>query len=123
MAALGQNGVLQVIPPAELERQLDARARTQAAAADAATAQQPDVTPLAGYIRSQWEIFRNHRNTSAGWSERLLIALRTFMGQYDPTKIQEVRKFGGSEVYARIVAQKCRAASSLLRDIYLNQDK
>jgi hypothetical protein len=119
---LGQAGVLQVIPPAELERQLDARAKDKATAAQAATAQ-PDVTPLAGYIKGQWEIFRNHRNTQAGWSERLLIALRAFNGQYEPSKMQEIRKFGGSEVYARIIAQKCRAASSLLRDIYLNQDR
>ena len=32
-------------------------------------------------------------------------------------------KFGGSQVYARLTAQKCRAASSLLRDIYLGSDR
>ena len=120
--SLGAQGVLNVIPPAALEAQLAAQDQQ---AAQNSQASQPTQTPqeLVAYIRSQWEIFRNHRNTSAGWSERLLIALRAFNGQYDTTKLQEIRKFGGSEVYARIIAQKCRAASSLLRDIYLGEDR
>ena len=120
---LGQSGVLQVIPPAALEQQLAQRDQDKAAAQDAA--QQGGQIPemLAGYIQGRWEIFRNHRNTNAGWSERLLKALRTFNGQYDATKLNEIRKFGGSEVYLRLVAQKCRAATSLLRDIYLGADR
>lgn len=120
MDNLGQNGVLQVVPPAVLEKQLQDQAT---ATADANKPAQQDVTPLAGYIKTQFEVFRNHRNTAAGWSERLLAALRAFNGQYDSQKIGEIRKFGGSEVYARLIAQKCRAASSLLRDIYLGQDR
>ena len=94
---------------------LDAQLREQELARAAAAAPpEPDVPQLAGYVRTQWEIFRNHRNTASGWSERLLEALRTFKGQYSPAKLQEVQKFKGSEVYARLTAQKCRAASSLL---------
>lgn len=119
---LGQAGVMNVTPPAVLEQQIAARAKQKADAADRAVAQ-PDVTPLAGYIKSQFEIFRNHRNTVNGWSERLLIALRAFNGQYEASKIQQIRQFGGSEVYARVIAQKCRAASSLLRDVYLSEDR
>ena len=120
MANLGQAGVLQVIPPAALEKQLQDRAT---ASAQGNQPQTPDITPLAGYIKGQFEIFRNHRNTAAGWSERMLVALRSFNGQYDATKLQEIRQWGGSAVYARLTAQKCRAASSLLRDIYLGQDR
>ena len=120
MADLGQSGVVQVVPPAALEQQLQQRAQDKAAAARPA---EPDVTPLAGYIKGQFEIFRNHRNTVNGWSERLLAALRTFNGQYDPQKLQDLKKFGGSEIYARLIAQKCRAASSLLRDVYLGEDR
>jgi hypothetical protein len=79
---------------------------------------------LAGFIRSRFEVFRAHRNNmGSGWSERLLAAMRAFNGQYDATKLQEIKKFGGSEVYARIIAAKCRGASSLLRDIYLASDR
>jgi hypothetical protein len=118
---LGQQGVLQFIPPAALEQQEAQRAKTAAAAQDAQN--NPAPTQLAGFIKGRWEIFRNHRNTSAGWSERLLVALRTFNGQYDANKLNEIRKFGGSEVYLRLIAQKCRAATSLLRDIYLGADR
>ena len=120
---LGQNGVIQFTAPDQLEKQLDAAAAQKASAAQAAQqSQQPQFPQLAGYVKGQFEIFRNHRNTVAGWSNRMLAALRSFNGQYDPTKLAEVTKFGGSTVFARLTAQKCRAASSLLRDIYLGQD-
>ena len=122
MGALGQQGVLQVIPPAQLEQQLQTQAQNKAAT-DQAAAQPQSVQSLVSYVKGQYEIYRNHRNTAAGWSERLLQSLRTFNGQYDSTKLQEIRKFQGSEIYARISAQKCRAASSLLRDIYLGEDQ
>jgi hypothetical protein len=78
---------------------------------------------LAGYIRQQWDMMVRHRNTTAGWSDRLLACLRAMQGQYDPTKLAEIRKFGGSEVYARLTAAKCRGATSLLRDVYLGADR
>jgi uncharacterized protein (DUF4415 family) len=87
---------------------------------------QPDpnqYTGLAGFIRTEWDMMVRHRNTTAGWSDRLLDALRAFNGQYDPQKLAEIRKFGGSEVYARLIAAKCRAASSLLRDVYLGAER
>jgi hypothetical protein len=114
-----QQGTLAVVPPAALEAQL---AQQQLARSQALAPPEPAPPELAGWVRGQFEIFRNHRNTAAGWSNRLLEALRTFNGQYSPTKFQEVVKFGGSQVYARLSAQKCRAASSLLRDIYLGAD-
>jgi len=80
-------------------------------------------TGLAGYIRTQWDMMVRHRNTTAGWSDRLLAALRAFNGQYDPTKLAELRQFGGSQVYARLTAAKCRGASSLLRDVYLGAER
>lgn len=82
------------------------------------------MTNLASHIRTQYETFRNHRNNStAGWNDRLMSALRAFNGQYDASKLAEIRKFGGSEVYARIISMKCRGASSLLRDVYLAPDR
>lgn len=120
--SLPQRGVLRVVPPAQLEAALQKQDMERAAAEDAAS--QPMMTNLAGYIRTQFETFKQHRNNSAsGWSERLLIALRAFNGVYDANKIAEIRKFGGSEVYARIIAMKCRGASSLLRDVYLAPDR
>ena len=120
---LGQRGVLRVVPPAQLDAALQKQDQERAAAEDAAANPQ-DMSSLASFIRTQFEIMRSHRNNAAnGWSERLLIALRAFNGQYDANKIAEIRKFGGSEVYARVIAMKCRGASSLLRDVYLAPDR
>src|SRR5215470_5990932 len=78
---------------------------------------------LAGYIRQQWDMMVRHRNTVNGWSDRLLMSLRCIQGQYEPQKLAEIRRFGGSEVYARLIAAKVRGAQSLLRDVYLGADK
>ena len=120
---LGNAGVIQFTPPAQLEKQLAEEGAAKANVALAASQPaQPQYPQLAGYVRAQFEIFRNHRNTVAGWSNRMLSALRAFNGQYEPNKLVEINKWGGSSVYSRLIAQKCRAASSLLRDIYLGPD-
>jgi hypothetical protein len=120
---LPQNAVMRVIPPGALDRIEANKAKEAAAAADAAKLTDVTMTNLAGFIRTQYEMMRNHRNSASGWTERLLEALRTFNGQYSADKLNEIRKFGGSEAYARITAAKCRGASSLLRDVYLQADR
>jgi len=117
-------GVIRVIPPGALDRMEQRANQQRAAAEDAAKLSDIAISNLAGHIRTQFEMMRNHRNnTSAGWSNRLVAALRAFNGQYDPSKLQEIKKFGGSEIYFRMVASKCRGASSLLRDVYLQADR
>lgn len=118
-----QMGVLRVVPPSVLEARIKAEDERKAAA-ESADLSETALTNLAAHIRTQWDIFSNHRtDATAGWSERLLAALRAFNGQYDAAKLAEIKKFGGSEVYARVVAMKCRGASSLLRDVYLTPDR
>jgi len=120
--ALG--AVLRVVGPGELDAAIRARDEEMAAAQDAANAPDYSLTSLSSYIRGQFDMFKRHRNNAmAGWSDRLLNALRVFNGQYDANKLNEIQKFGGSTVYARIVAMKCRGASSLLRDVYLSPDR
>jgi hypothetical protein len=87
--------------------------------ADAQTA-----SGLAGFILDQFTLMRRHRDdTASGWSARLLRALRAFNGVYEQEIIEEIKKFGGSSVYARIIAQKCRGTTSLLRDVYIGVDR
>ncbi|HEY7822213.1 MAG TPA: hemophilus-specific protein [Acidimicrobiia bacterium] len=120
--ALGS--VLRVIGPDEHNAAVRARDEEVAHAEDAARSSAGDLSSLGSYIRAQLDIFRRHRDTGgSGWSERLLHALRVFNGEYDPQKLSEIEKFGGSTAYARIVAMKCRGASSLLRDVYLSPDR
>lgn len=120
--ALG--GVLRVVGPGQLDAAIKARDEEMAAAQDAANSSDPSMASLASHIRGQFDMFKRHRNNAmAGWSDRLLNALRVFNGQYDANKLNEIRQFGGSTVYARVVAMKCRGASSLLRDVYLSPDR
>jgi hypothetical protein len=108
---------LRVVSNAEMDA---AEQANQAAAQQAA---QAPFVGLLGFIRNEWDMMRRHRDGANGWTERLLQALRAFNGVYDPSKLAEIRKFGGSEVYARLIAAKCRGASSLLRDVYLGADR
>jgi hypothetical protein len=119
--ALAIAPVLRVVPEAQLQAQERTAADQKAKAEQSLTDMQ--ATQLAGYIRQQFDLMRRHRNSIAGWSERLLEAQRTFNGHYDSTKLAQIRQFGGSEVYARVVATKCRGATSLLRDVYLGFDR
>jgi hypothetical protein len=116
-------GLLRVVPPGQLNAAIKAQDEAKAAAEQSAT-DPVALSNLAGHIRTQFDIMKQHRNNAvAGWSERLLAALRTFNGNYDATKLADIKKFGGSEVFARVIAMKCRGATSLLRDVYLSPDR
>jgi len=109
-------GFLRVVTPAQVN------AQEQAANAPKITQEQAD--NLAAYVRRRWEAMRSHRNGgNNSLSSRLLRAQRMFEGQYEPAKLQEIRRFGGSEVYSRMVAVKCRGATALLRDVYLGAER
>jgi hypothetical protein len=122
-AALPQRGVLRVVPDATLDAQLKQQDAERAAAA-VPKSQDVSMTNLASYIRTQYEIMSNHRNDgAAGWGDRLLSAQRVFNGQYSPDQLAAIKAFGGSEIYARLIAMKARGASALLRDVYLGADR
>jgi hypothetical protein len=113
---------MRVVPPAQLNAAIKLADEEKARAAKPVT--EEVATGLAGYIRAEFEAFKQHRNTGgSGWSERLLSCLRVFNGQYDASKLAEIKQFGGSEVYARLISMKCRGASSLLRDVYLSNER
>lgn len=110
--------VLRIVSPAQLAAQ-------EQATADAAVQKADDTfsTRLAGHIRGRFELFRNHRTSDRGWEDRLIAALQAFNGEYPPEKLQQIRQFKGSEVYARLIGVKCRGATSLLRDVYLTSER
>ena len=124
MAMSSFGSVLRVVGPQELDAAIKARDEETAAARDAANASDAVLTNLGAFIRREFDVMKRHRNNAnAGWSNRLLNALRVFNGEYDANKLAEIQRFGGSQVYARVVAMKCRGASSLLRDVYLAPDR
>ena len=111
-------GLLQIVSNTQLDQQ------EQAAFQQTETSKQEEIVEdqLASHIRARMTDMRNFRNAE-GISERLLNALRTYKGMYDAGKLAEIKTFGGSEVYARVTSTKCRAATALLRDVYLSQER
>ena len=122
MAALPQAPALRVVgrDGTQQQQQVMDSARAQALAPPASAPPQG----LSGFVTDQYTLMRRHRDTvGRGWSDRLLACLRAFDGVYEPNIIAEIKRFGGSNVYSRLIAMKCRGTSSLLRDVYLGGDR
>jgi hypothetical protein len=117
-AGLSGPPLLRVVSPQALTEQMRSEDNTRAQANNPAD-NEAVMDEVAKHIRTEWDIMRNHRNGNSGWSERLLHAQRTFNGQYTGEQLAAIQQFGGSDVYARVVALKCRGASALLREVYI----
>lgn len=115
MRHIGQ-GFLRVVTNNELEVAEAERSK------DLSTVAEEKVSHLANYIRQRFErAVRNRRTLLI--DDQLIRDMRAYNGQYDPAKLQEIRKFGGSEVYTRLMTMKCRGATALLRNVYMNSDR
>ena len=108
-------GTLRVVSPKALQE----AERIAKAVQDA----KPEVLDnLANHVRKKFDVAKRGR-TSSGVDDKLITAMRAYNGEYSPTKKTEIAQFGGSDVYARVTATKCRAATALLRDIYLSAER
>lgn len=112
-----RHSMLRVVSNQEMVQQEQVAAQAREGSTD-----DPVMGELASHIHSRMTEMRNFRNTE-GIAQRLIDALRTYKGMYDPAKLAEIKKFGGSEVYARITSTKCRGATALLRDVYLGAER
>ena len=81
-----------------------------------------EATDLANYIRQRFEKAVRHRRVISV-DDELIRDMRAYNGQYDPGKLQEIEQFGGSAVYSRLMSMKCRGATALLRNVYMNSDR
>jgi hypothetical protein len=116
-----EHGFLRVVTPEELTSQELAESQRQAEKSRGGQDQIP-ATDFRNFLAQKWSVFRDHRSTS-NIDLRLLDALRAFNGVYNPAQLVEIQRFGGSQVYARITANKCRGATALLRDIYFGAER
>ncbi|MFM6959565.1 MAG: hypothetical protein ACKOW0_00880 [Schleiferiaceae bacterium] len=99
--------------------QLDAEDAAAAAARATEAAQQtPVINGLAGHVRKCWEAARDAKQPI---ERKMLRALRQRSGEYEPDKLDEIRKTGGSEIFMMLTETKCRGAESWLRDILLDE--
>lgn len=115
-AISGRSGILQSASAAQVtEKEISA-------AVDRAQIEnnKPAMVGLAAYVTRCWE---DARSAKTAIVERLLAAQRARMGRYDPAMLADIKRFGGSEEYARITDNKCRVAEGWLRDVYLGQSE
>ena len=103
------------------EEELQAAEQADIDAARTESEQDLAIENLAGFIRNQYYIFRHHR-TQYDIDERYLESLRAYNGQYSAAKRQEIKSFGGSNVFSRITTVKCRGATAMLRDVFLGAE-
>lgn len=103
------------------------KSNTQLAAEDAAASearaaelrqQIPVLSGLSAHVRKCWEAARDAKQPI----ERIMLkALRQRRGEYEPEKLAEIRKTGGSEIFMMLTETKCRGMESWLRDILLDE--
>ena len=74
----------------------------------------PIVSAIAAHIKKRWE---DAKRAKSDIETKMLAALRQRVGEYEPTKLADIRKMGGSEIFVRITDLKCSAASSWIRDV------
>lgn len=83
------------------------------AAAQLANAQ-PVVQALSGYIRKKWQAAMLAKQQTS--EIKMLKSVRARRGEYDPDKLAQLREQGSSTIYMMLTSNKCRAASSWLKD-------
>lgn len=77
----------------------------------------PVIQQLAGYIRSKWILARMAKEYTV--EQQMLKSVRSRRGMYDPDKLAQLREQGSSTIYMMLTSNKCRAASSWLRDVVM----
>lgn len=111
----GAIGLVQVVGNGELNRREQQERERQEAWENNQT---PLLQGLAKHVTDQWQDARRAKEYAL---PRLRRAHKARMGEYDESKLSQIREFGGSEEYARITANKCRVVEAWLRDVFLGQ--
>lgn len=77
----------------------------------------PLVQNLVSYIRQCWSDAKMAKENTV--EQRMLQSIRQRRGEYDPEKLAQLQQQGSSTIYMMLSSNKCRAASSWLRDVLL----
>lgn len=103
-------------------KSLKALQQDERAAAQQANSQ-PVIQALAGHIRKKWMSSMMAKQMTS--EIKMLKSVRARRGEYDPDKLAQLREQGSSTIYMMITSNKCRAASSWLRDtlVTASEDK
>lgn len=94
-------------------RQLQEEERRAAVTANS----EPAIQNLAAFIKQKWMYARMAKEYTV--EQRMLKSVRARRGEYDPDKLAQLREQGSATIYMFLTSNKCRAASSWLRDVLL----
>lgn len=101
-------------PAISVASNADLMAAEQQAEDQAVIERAPVVSAIAAHIKARWE---DAKRAKADIEEKMLRALRQRVGEYESSKLAEIRKMGGSEVFVRLTDLKCSAAAAWIRDV------
>lgn len=92
--------------------------KNAAAAADRATkaAQDTVISSLVDHIKRHWTLAKDAKQAV---ERDMLSAVRSKRGEYDPDKLAQIKKQGGSEIYMMLFATKARQMKALLNDVLI----
>jgi hypothetical protein len=83
----------------------------------------PVIQGIAAYVRHAWSEARRAKEITI--EPVMLQGLRARKGEYDPDKLALLQSQGSSLIYMMLTSNKCRAASSWIRDVLIttSEDK
>lgn len=102
------------IVPIKSVKQLQEEERAAAITANSSTV----IQNLAAYIKQKWWYARMAKEYTI--EQQMLKSVRARRGQYDPDKLAQLREQGSATIYMMLTSNKCRAASSWLRDVVMS---
>lgn len=102
------------IVPIKSIKQLQEEERAAAITANSSTV----IQNLAAYIKQKWWYARMAKEYTV--EQQMLKSIRARRGQYDPDKLAQLREQGSSTIFMMLTSNKCRAASSWLRDVVMS---
>ena len=102
------------IVPIKSIKQMQEEERAAATTANSSTV----IQNLAAYIKQKWWYARMAKEYTI--EQKMLKSVRSRRGEYDPDKLAQLREQGSSTIYMMLTSNKCRAASSWLRDVVMS---
>lgn len=111
-------GSVRVMSPAEIEKERITAAMEQNERSrnleEALTETQQSM--LSAHIETAWE---NNKRAKFKIVDRLINCMQLRKGKYDAKTLQAIRSMGGSEVFIKLTATKCRGAGAWVKDVIL----
>jgi len=82
------------------------------------------LSSLSGYLERCWQAAKNSRQlvtttSDLSLDQRLLDCARRRKGVYSPSKLVDIRNYGGSEIYMMLTSMKCRGLEAWMKNVLL----